>query len=106
MNKKEFIQELHSINMQLKSTYESKNGNIIKIIYSTISDDNYKRIYECTIKPLAERLPKEIHRSTLVNMLEDFYFTGELNTIYNIEGKLVQTPMELYNIAFRNKLSK
>lgn len=41
MNKKEFIQELHSINMQLKSTYESKNGNIIKIIYGTISDDNH-----------------------------------------------------------------
>lgn len=43
-------------------------------------------------------------------MLEYFYFTGELNTIYNIDGKLAQTPMELYNIAFKtncqNKIMK
>lgn len=106
MNKEEFIQELDAIDMQIKFTHKAKSGDIIKIVYGTIPDDDYKRIYECIIKPLAEKFPKEIHRSTLVNMIEDFYFTGELNTIYNIEGRLVQTPMELYNIAFRNKLSK
>lgn len=58
---------------------------------------SYGSFYEVSIDILSEVFPKGSHRKILVDMFKTYRRDIKFTKEYNVNGKLVRTPIELYD---------
>lgn len=64
---------------------------------------SYGSFYRISLDILAEAFDKKKYQKIFLGMMESYECNGKFTRVYDINGELVRTPIELYDFAMKNK---
>lgn len=63
----------------------------------------YGSFYEISLNILAETFDKKVYRKIFLEMFKIYEYEHKFTREYNINGTIVRTPIELYDLVVENK---